>query len=349
MVLKDSFEEFKDNISLNDTRVQKIMSAHNSVRDWLEGQEAISALNPYTFLQGSYASDTAVKPQNDGSFDVDVVIVLDLESMKDAGEDVIASIAAVLSTHGTYKDKIIQKKHCVRLDYADEFHLDITPANRLSENSDPIEVANDWHLSHPKGLIEYCRERQKYSGGYFYGVVRLFKWWRNLRYGDEGSPKSIILLTLVGMHIPAFSDSLNEAFVDTLRKICAFLDEHDNVPELSNPSIDEELYEREVISRSWSMSDYREFKSRLNNALTTAERALLCRGEQETIDIWNGDDLFIDTFPKKKHGLGEKAKEFAEAASRKALTISSAGVIAIGGTGRAIPHVLQYGDSDTKK
>lgn len=349
MVLTESFEDFRKKISLDDTRKERIITAHNAVREWLECQEEICELSPYTFLQGSYASFTPVKPQNEGSFDVDVVVVMDLLSFKENGRDVIEFLAEVLSKHQTYKDKIVKMNHCVRLQYAGDFHLDITPAHRVTGDDDPLEIPNDWHISHPKGLIDYCRERNKNSGEYFYQVVKLFKWWRNLRYGDEGSPKSIILLTLVGMFIPSDSDSLDEAFINTLKALCAFFDDNDEVPELTNPSLDEETYGKEVISTSWSESDYSDFKTKLKDALTDAKAALKSKEEQDSIDLWNSDNLFMGTFPKKFRGLAEEAKRYFEAAEAKTIKVASTGVLSIGGVGRSVPHTREYGDTKTEE
>jgi hypothetical protein len=349
MILETSMSNFIGDISLGETRKGRIISAHNTVRDWLESHESISSRNPYTFLQGSYASHTSVRPQNDGSFDVDVLIAMDLDDIAEQGGDAIDIITKALEDHGTYKDKIEIKNHCVRLNYANEFHLDITPGNRTDGNDAPFEIANDWHISDPKGLIEYCRQKQKDTNGYFYPVVKMLKWWRNLRYGDEGSPKSIILIALVGQYIPTSAETYEEAFIATLDGIVGLCKDQLNPPEITNPAIDEKKHGQEVISKSWSTTSFLDFKEKITAALSTAKAALKNGDEEETISLWNSDDLFMDTFPKTLNGVAVEEKVMANLwkDGKVGILANLGSVTTTVASAKKIPHYPAYGQDES--
>jgi hypothetical protein len=124
--LNQHFKAFHSNISLNLTRTSRIISAHTTIEELLKKDEEIKPLFKKFYLQGSYATNTSIRPQNGNEFDVDTILLLDL-SDTDEPKDVINLIATRLKTYDTYKDKVIIKDRCVRVNYKGDFHMDIVP------------------------------------------------------------------------------------------------------------------------------------------------------------------------------------------------------------------------------
>jgi hypothetical protein len=344
MILKQSFDDFVGKISLDQSRRDRIQTAHITVRDYLEGHEDMKGRNPKTFLQGSYKLHTAVKPQReDGSYDVDVVMLANLDDIRSNGGNSVDWLTDVLSENDRYKNKIDQSKinaRCVRLQYENDFHMDIIPAHPGDDQKDGIIlVPHDWKKSHPHGFKEWCLNKQKDTNDYFYTTVRLLKWWRNLKWGDEGHPKSILLTTLVGNNIPADGESIDKVFIKTIIGMNSYLSQHAFVPKINNPSLSSEN-----ISASWSLTDFIEFKSRLSGAAVAAQKALDSRDEQETIDIWNSEELFNGSFPKTIRGLGEEAKKINELLKAGTLTMSTTGYLGSAPTQRKVYPTKFYGD-----
>jgi hypothetical protein len=89
-------------------------------------EPALSSVSIY--LQGSTALGTTVKPIGINEHDVDLVAHV-------PGLDVQVSPAALkkalgdcLRANGNYAPLVEEKPRCWRLNYADEFHMDITPS-----------------------------------------------------------------------------------------------------------------------------------------------------------------------------------------------------------------------------
>jgi hypothetical protein len=154
----------------------------------------------------------------------------------------IQSLYDFLRQHRTYRAMTSMKNRCVRVEYADEFYMDVLPACRnLAAGKDCIKVPDravrGWSDSNPRGYIEWFEERgrvllverlfekaepipaQQAAGekNKLQLTVQLIKRWRDVYYADQGpdlAPISIVLTTLaadVYRGEPSVSDTLTSA------------------------------------------------------------------------------------------------------------------------------------------
>ncbi len=82
---------------------------------------------PQIYVQGSTRTETTVKPPSGDEFDIDLVCQLTVDRPMTARE-LFASLKEAISQNGTYAKLLSVKNRCVRLTYANDFHMDITPA-----------------------------------------------------------------------------------------------------------------------------------------------------------------------------------------------------------------------------
>ena len=343
MKLKLSFDDWIRTISLDDTRSSKIQSAHNAVREFLEKDEEIKKKYYETFLQGSYVLCTAVRPQGDGEYDVDVILSLNLHNGQGGllnPDIVIDWIAKRLRSSDRYKDKVNAKPKCIRINYSDGFHMDIVPAHCSGDTDGVLKVPPDWKKSHPKAYRKWCRKKHESSNNFFYAIIKMLKWWRNIHCGDCGSPKSILLTTMIGNHIVTNCDSVDETLVNTMEEMNKYFQANILVPEVVNPTLDSE-----ILSKTWTITDYISFKDKFKLATEKARQALDEKDETKTIEFWNSPELFDGTFPKTIRGLDEEAKKFGEMLAAGELYASSLGSVGIKSTSQSIniPSTKFYG------
>ncbi len=345
MELKKSFEKFIEKINLDDTRSGKIQSAHNSVRAYLEKDEKIKEIYYETFLQGSYRLNTAVRPQGDGEYDVDVILSMNLNDengRRRNADGILDFVKRRLDLSDDYKGRTKKKNRCIELKYADNFHLDITPAHCNGNTDDPLEIPTDWKKTHPKGFRTWCIDKHAATAEMFYPVVKMLKWWRNIHFGDDGLPKSILLTTMAGNKIPDGCDDLGKCLTLTMEAVNDFIKPYSiSVPEVRNPSL-----ASEVLSENWSLADFMSFKSKFNSATQLARKAVDEKDEQKSIDLWNSNDLFADTFPKTRFVLEDQAREFNDGMQSGKLGVSSSGLLGVVGQGtvKSVPPTKYYGD-----
>ena len=131
----DALRNYLDSISLTDSQDQRIQSALDNI---LPTMLAEYHPNCEVYAQGSYATDTMVKPITSiqgegkaGEYDVDIVI----ERTEWVGaEDALAEIKSLLESDVVYSKMPIDntKNSCISIEYAKDnsgvaFHVDLVP------------------------------------------------------------------------------------------------------------------------------------------------------------------------------------------------------------------------------
>lgn len=330
MLLKDSFENFlSSKVNLDQTRFDRIVSAHNSIRDRLEADGKIQERLVGFYLQGSYALRTVSRPHSDDvEYDVDVVGAFDF---RDKHGRLITGPAALdwlyrhINSINLYEGKTEKRRSCVRIHYQSDgarFHVDVVPAHRPDTTEGPIRIPPDWDQSNPRGYKRWFQGRKDEHCKRVKHLVRLLKYWRNLQCEADWGPNSMVLTTLVGQHTPADGDykSLDDALVQTMTSMDELFQGQWHTPEVLNPSL-----QGEDLARNWSQSDFKRFRRLFRRATETAQDAIESEDEEESIELWNTPELFDGKFPKTTRGLGQREKAVAAAMANGGLFTDPSG------------------------
>ena len=151
--LQEQFDDFLAAISLGSKQRNRINSAFSGIQTFLCSEYEIP--NGVVFVQGSCANGTAIKPPPDGDYDLDVVVRI--PDPPRSADEALEDLESILEDNGIYAGKVIPKKPCVRLEYADDeiggFHIDLVPARHNSSASGaPLQAprrGEGWHDSPP--------------------------------------------------------------------------------------------------------------------------------------------------------------------------------------------------------
>ncbi len=142
-------------LELTATQYDTAKSRYEGVGTWLAEADnpLLRALSIY--LQGSTAIGTTVKPIGRNEHDVDLVAhMANLGALPPT--TVKKAIGDRLRENGHYAPLLVEMPRCWRLDYANEFHLDITPSIPNPECTNggelvPDKTLKEWKASNPKG------------------------------------------------------------------------------------------------------------------------------------------------------------------------------------------------------
>ena len=75
MAKQKDFNTFLNNIEPSNTTVSYISNVQNNLRDYLSNHPNYKSVHIQTFLSGSYAKHTSIRPKlYDGKRDVDIVV-----------------------------------------------------------------------------------------------------------------------------------------------------------------------------------------------------------------------------------------------------------------------------------
>jgi hypothetical protein len=145
-------------IEVTETQYLTATSRYEAVGSWLAGANSPHLSQAQIYPQGSIALGTTIKPIGRNEFDVDLVCHLPKLDTTSNAHTVKMLIGTRLKEHATYRGMIEEKKRCWRINYANEFHLDITPSigNPLCHQGGelvPDKTLAQWKPTNPKGYI----------------------------------------------------------------------------------------------------------------------------------------------------------------------------------------------------
>ncbi|EKS31071.1 Uncharacterised protein [Afipia felis] len=129
---------------------------YEGVGEWLAAADDWLLTSIAIRLQGSVAIGTTVKPIGKNEHDVDLVAhVADLD-LTVSPALLKQRIGDRLRSNGHYAPLLVEMPRCWRLDYANEFHLDITPSIpnpecRFCGELVPDKTLKTWKASNPQG------------------------------------------------------------------------------------------------------------------------------------------------------------------------------------------------------
>jgi len=198
--------KFEENQDLRDKRDIITNKIKNGLKKHFEDRD--QNVPSFEFIdQGSYATDTGIKPK-DGDYDIDegVIIGLNKEDYSDNPTHFKEVIRDIMKNHTKKEPKI--KKPCVTITYSKDdepqYHVDL-PVYLNSCDDDYLYLSwgkefaskenKEWQISDPKGLNTHINSA--FSGDerrQFKRVVRYLKKWKDEKFASEtsdGTPPSI--------------------------------------------------------------------------------------------------------------------------------------------------------------
>jgi hypothetical protein len=289
-------------LDLLDTRVAAITNA-------FQADSAVGSMYKEHLPQGSWAQQTIINPV--GIFDeFDADILLHLEQDSDWNEDpkkYLQQVRAAFKRHSTYQSMVVRKNRCVRIDYANDCHVDVVPAITLDDGRQVIinYAENIFEDTNPVGFADWMKERDDITGGNLRRVIRLFKWLRDFK--NTFSCPSIILTVMLGNRVgywdsdARYSD-IPTTLVNLLEDLSTWLDQHSAMPLLDDPSCPGTSF-----NHRWDEAKYSTFKKKV------ADYAAWAR---EAYDLQGVDDPAALVAWQKMFGTEFAADEVKEARSQ---------------------------------
>ncbi len=345
-------------LQLTPTQYKDAETHYRSVAKWLAASESpLAAVDQEIFPQGSLRIGTTVRPWWREEYDLDVVLWLALTEVISPLK-LLNVVEVRLRDNKIYGPMVERKNRCLRLNFEQQFHMDVLPAR-----PDPIfggthvlvpdRAARCWKPSNPKGFALWFEDqghlmhrralqekradiealplpdeaRDKNS---LQLAVQLLKRWRDIRFANEPelAPISIVLTTLAGTHYrgePQPFDAL-VAIVRSIR-LCIPSSGRLIVCNPSNP--------REDLSERWAANPeaYRRFVraiSELDDQLGALRSAEGMPAQTARLNALFGEKI-------TRIALNEQAKVIESSRHSNKLAITPAGGLTLVTTRGSVP------------
>lgn len=161
------------------------------------------------FLQGSYATDlkTGVKPLAGEEFDIDIGLRFNVSPEEHTAKEVRQWVLDAVEGH---TDKVEDKGPCIRVTYADGFHVDLVCYATWDDDAGVTQYRlahrdDGWRPSDPLRLLAYVRDAMRPFDGtedgatstnQFRRVVRYVRRWVDITFALELRPSGIAVVLL---------------------------------------------------------------------------------------------------------------------------------------------------------
>ena len=299
--LNKSFLKFFDTIKLPPSKKKNLITSREANRNCIKNyfKDELKEKQPDFFQQGSFSFKTTVNPLDD-EYDVDDGVYLRnlsddfLENDSTTPKEVHRWI--VEAVDGKTKARVIDKNNCVRVVYANDYHIDLPI---YCEQEGTIYLAskrrNEWIEDDPKGFNDWFYEQLNLNGEQQRRNVIYLKAWSD--YNNYTDITGIMITVLVSKLNDSVDDRDDSSLTNTARQIVNFLELNRNLIMPVKPYDDlfEKLDDRQIDNLIES------FK----NLKTDGYKALELEDTGEAFKIWNS--IFGDRF--KNYEKDDDTKE----------------------------------------
>ena len=151
-------------IEPTDTHHQTAKSRYAGVGAWLAASPNALLGGANIYAHGSFGIGTVVRPVEDCEYDVDLIAFIPGFPIRFPPSYLKKLVGARLRENRIYAGLMEEKQRCWRLNYAGEFHMDITPSiyNPDCLNGGelvPEKATDTWKASNPKGYQDLFAAR----------------------------------------------------------------------------------------------------------------------------------------------------------------------------------------------
>ena len=311
MKLNGHFKKYLSNIEPGPKNIQDASEQHTVLRRNLEADKQFGPDVLDTFLVGSYARDTAVKPIKD----VDIIVVVTESAYADSSPAVaFKNLKDALNRCG-YRFQTEDQRRSIRIEL-NNIDLDVVIA-RAPNGLDqwlliPDRKLGDWIETNPKGHTQWAEDfnaRTKGSDGQgrFKPLVKMLKAWKGFNLPNNKRPKGFTLECIAGANFGGAYDDWADVFASTLRRIgvsySAYLTS-ETLPPIPDPG-----RPGHPLQTGLTFPQFRDFMSSVKGSIQIAEEAIASGKRTESVTLWR--KLLGPDFPIDDEDGAEKEKALA--------------------------------------
>ena len=303
MAKQSDFNTFLSNIEPSKTTVNYISSIQTNLRSYLKNHERYKSIHVDTFLSGSYAKHTSIRPvSGDKKRDVDIVVVTTYSAEDDAC-DVLEELKDVLLEKADYSTARVQH-HSVGIEMGG-ISVDIVPVI-TDEDDDQLYYVGDsetgeWSITDPKGHKSWSTRVNQDNNNKYKPLVKIFKWRRRVNCpAGKKYPKGITLEKIIADNLGDSSLGTEDFLIETMQNIISAYKE-DYSDQSINPVIDdpsEKIAGNDLLA-GYSTSDFSAFINKLSTHVA------LLNSDGTTNATWR--TILGNEFPKDNNASSSMA------------------------------------------
>lgn len=288
MANNTDFESFLKDINPSKSSIDEASRLHRSLREYLSTCDSYRSVYVDSYISGSYAKQTFIRPKKDSDgCDIDVVVETS-HSTDDSPYSVLSELEQAIRTRGCYQNVRMQN-HSVGINMAN-FHLDAVPLVKDEDGNLFIGSSQDgsWKRTDPKRHISWSSEVNQGFNNNYKPLVKIMKWWRRENCPSWAQfPKGITLEKMIADNLPEPDLTIEERVMQTMANLStAYADELDSfrVPFIEDPALS-----GNNLAAKYRHNDFVQFVNKLD------EHLVLLAENGTGNDVWK--TILGDNFP----------------------------------------------------
>lgn len=294
MSKEKDFEKFLHNIEPSKTTKEYIASIQTNLREFLENHDTYKEKLLETFLTGSYAKHTCIRPsKDDGKTDVDIVVVTNYTEEADSKE-ILDELYEICKEKYS---KVTKQSRSVGIEMGG---LDIDVVPMIEDNSSGMyrigsKKDGTWKRTNPKGHISWCSETNKNNCDKFVRIVKIFKWWRKTNCPDTLKyPKGITLEKIIADNLYNCNSSYEDIVYNTMKNIKTSFEA--DIENQIKPFVEDPGIPFDNLSDSYEFNDFKSFYNKIKLHLK------ILKENNFSNDSWR--EILGTEFPKADNSNG---------------------------------------------
>ena len=271
MSRENDFERFLHNIEPSSTTKKYISSIQSNLREYLENHSTYKNKLIDTFLTGSYAKHTSIRPTKfDGKTDVDIVVVTNYTESDDSKE-VLDELYKVCKEKYL---KVTKQSRSIGIEMQG-IEVDVVPM--IEDNlSGMYKIGNKkdgtWKKTNPKGHINWCINMNKDNNDKFVRIVKIFKWWRKNNCPDTVKyPKGITLEKIVADNLYDCNNQYEKIVFNTMKNIQNAYEQY--IEKGIKPFVSDPGIPSNNLSDSYEFNDFKSFFNKIKTHIKLLEES----------------------------------------------------------------------------
>ena len=261
------FESFLKDINPSRATIDEASRLQQNLRAHLSANDNYKNIYRNSYLSGSYAKKTFIRPRKDSDgCDIDIIVETN-HSNNDSPYTVLCELRDAILERNCYNEVKVQS-HSVGIEMA-SFHIDVVP---LAEGDDGIlyigsKDDGSWKQTNPKGHISWSTEVNQNFSDKYKPLVKIMKWWRRENCPEWNKfPKGITLEKMIADNLRESELTIEESVMQTMANLAEAYTECTEaccVPFIADP-----VLPNNNLAAKYKVENFSGFISKLNEHLT---------------------------------------------------------------------------------
>lgn len=319
----------EETTNLRNKKKINIERLKNGLKEYNEENNTSYAIAE-TLEQGSVAMST-VTQNDENDYDIDVAIIFDDTNLNGLGVRAVKTmvVEALKKKCTNFKTEPEALTNCVRIVYADNYHIDFAIYKRIKQDDDSYKyehAGSEWRERNPRSINNWFNDEIKQYGEKLRQAIRLCKMFCKSR-SDWKMPGGLIQSVLCDEKIQEY-DRMDEMLYYTLKEVFNRL--KDSI-EVNNPTNGMSL-----LLKQTDRDKMNNFKNRLNTYLSKLNILF----DEDNCTKKDAMDAWYEFFNHNYWEYDEEIEETGQSLSKSPFVLLNTGYLEYDDTEEYIDNIM---------